>query len=113
MKSRLRKQQLNARRKLPRQFVKTLLRAIAEADAGKLTLYKYKTRRTPLISEHTQVVLTKAVPALGLEPGDRGVVIHVSLDGKAYEVELMGPDGDTLGIETLELEDVRPASKFV
>ncbi|MCY7314858.1 MAG: DUF4926 domain-containing protein [Rubrivivax sp.] len=37
--------------------------------------------------EHSQVVLTCPRPALGLEPGDVGIVIHVHRAGTAYEVE--------------------------
>lgn len=41
MKNRMRKKNLDWRCKLPRQFVKDTLRALAEARAGKLTPYKY------------------------------------------------------------------------
>ncbi len=61
-----------------------------------------------MIKEHDQVVLTKCIPGLGLEPGDVGVVIHINADGKAYEVEFMTLEGETIGTSTLELTDVRP-----
>ena len=61
-----------------------------------------------MIKEHDQVVLTKCIPGLGLEPGDVGVVVHVNMDGKVYEVEFMTLEGQTIGVSTLELTDVRP-----
>lgn len=36
---------------------------------------------------HERVVLTKPVPAEGLEAGDVGTIVHVYRDGKAYEVD--------------------------
>lgn len=60
-----------------------------------------------MMKEHDQVVLTKSIPSLGLEPGDVGVVIHVNRDGKAYEVEFMTLEGETIGVSTLEVTDVR------
>ena len=60
--------------------------------------------------EHSQVVLTCPLPALGLEPGDVGVVIHVHGAGVAYEVEFMSLDGRTIGIQTLTAGQVRPVS---
>ncbi len=44
-----------------------------------------------MIKEHDRVVLTESVPAEGLEPGDVGTVVHLSTDGKAYEVEFVAP----------------------
>ena len=61
-----------------------------------------------MIKEHDQVVLTKFIPSLGLEPGDVGVVVYIHVDGKAYEVEFMTLEGKTIGVSTLELTDVRP-----
>ena len=63
-----------------------------------------------MYQEHHQVVLTCRVPALGLEPGDVGVVIHVHGQGAAYEVEFMSLDGRTIGIETLDAAQLRPVS---
>jgi len=39
-----------------------------------------------MFQEHTQVVLMSPLPALGLELGDVGVVVHVHTQGVAYEV---------------------------
>lgn len=63
-----------------------------------------------MIHEHSQVLLTCALPALGLEPGDVGVVVHVHGQGAAYEVEFMSLDGRTIGVETLEARQLRPVS---
>lgn len=60
--------------------------------------------------EHSQVVLTGPLPALGLEPGDVGVVVHVHTDGAAYEVEFLSLDGRTIGVETLAARQLRPVS---
>lgn len=60
--------------------------------------------------EHSQVVLKSPLPALNLEPGDVGVVVHVHGDGDAYEVEFMTLDGRTIGVETVLPHDLREAS---
>ena len=60
--------------------------------------------------EHAQVVLLCALPVLGLEPGDVGVVVHVHGQGAAYEVEFMSLDGRTISVETLEARQLRPVS---
>lgn len=60
--------------------------------------------------EHSQVVLTCPLPALGLEPGYVGIVIHVHGAGAAYEVEFMTLDGRTIGVQTLEASQLRPVS---
>ena len=65
---------------------------------------------TTTYREHSQVVLATAVPALGLEPGDVGVVVHVLAGGAAYEVEFMTLDGRTIGIETLQPGQLRAVS---
>ena len=56
-----------------------------------------------MIKEHDRVVLTESVPAEGLEPGDVGTVVHLSTDGKAYEVEFVALDGHTRAVATLEV----------
>lgn len=63
-----------------------------------------------MFQEHTQVVLMSPLPALGLEPGDVGVVVHVHGQGAAYEVEFMSLDGRTIGVETLAARQLRPVS---
>ena len=51
--------------------------------------------------EHDQVALAIPLPALGLQPGAAGVVVHVHGQGAAYEVEFVGEDGRTIGLQTL------------
>lgn len=63
-----------------------------------------------MVPEHAQVVLTCPLPALGLEPGDVGVVVHVHEAGAAYEVEFISLDGRTIGLQTLAASQVRPVS---
>jgi len=63
-----------------------------------------------MFQEHTQVVLMSPLLALALEPGDVGVVVHVHAQGVAYEVEFMSLDGRTIGVETLEANQLRPVS---
>lgn len=63
-----------------------------------------------MIREHSPVVLTEARPALGLEAGDIGTVVHCHQGGEAYEVEFAALDGRTLAIETLTARQIRSAS---
>ena len=55
-----------------------------------------------MIKEHDRIVLTKPVPAEGLEVGDVGTVVHVYADGKAFEVEFTTLDGKTAAVATVE-----------
>lgn len=63
-----------------------------------------------MIKELDSVVLTSAVPAEGLEPGDVGTVVHVYQDGQAFEVEFMTLDGETAAVATVEASQVRPVT---
>lgn len=63
-----------------------------------------------MYQEHDQVVLATPLPALGLEPGDVGVVVHVHASGAACVVEFMSLDGRTIGVETLQANQLRPVS---
>ncbi len=60
--------------------------------------------------EHTQVVLKRPLPSVGLEPGDVGVVVHTYGNGEAYEVEFLSFDGNTISVSTVEAADLRQAS---
>ena len=64
-----------------------------------------------MFQEHAQVVLACPRPALGLEPGDVGVVVGVHANGAAYEVEFMSLDGHTIGVETLFADQLRAVSR--
>jgi len=61
-----------------------------------------------VIQEHDNIVLTIDLPSAGLEAGDVGVVIHVHQQGKAFEVEFLTLDGNTITVETLEPNHIRP-----
>ncbi len=64
-----------------------------------------------MIQEHDTVVLVRDLPTLGLERGDVGAVVHVYSDQVAVEVEFVSGAGATIGVETLELKDVRPLAR--
>ena len=61
-----------------------------------------------MLKEHSRVVLMKPLPALGLEPGDVGVVVNIYAQGAAYEVEFLSMDGRTIGLQTIDAADLRP-----
>lgn len=58
--------------------------------------------------EHAVVVLTRDLPEHGLRAGDVGAVVHIYADGQAYEVEFVTGTGETLAVETLAPNDLRP-----
>ena len=60
-----------------------------------------------MLKEYSQVVLTKPLPSLRLEPVDVGVVVHVYDQGRAYEVDFLTLDGNTVGVETVGAADLR------
>jgi hypothetical protein len=64
-----------------------------------------------VINELDRVVLTAAVPAEGLEPGDVGTVVHTYSDGRAFEVEFTTLDGETAAVVTVEASNVRPVGR--
>lgn len=63
------------------------------------------TSKMPL-QEHSTVVLHRPLPALGLEDGAVGVVVHIYPQAQAYEVEFMTDEGLTLGVQALLPEDL-------
>jgi hypothetical protein len=63
-----------------------------------------------MFDEHTQVVLKRPLPTLGLEPGAIGVVVHTFRTGAAYEVEFLALDGNTIGVATVAAADLRQPS---
>ena len=60
------------------------------------------------IAEHDQVLLRRDLPGVGLRAGDVGVVVGVYGAGRAYEVEFLTADGDTVAVETLAADQVEP-----
>jgi hypothetical protein len=63
-----------------------------------------------MIKEHDRIVLTRDIPTESLRAGDVGTVVHIYADGKAYEVEFVSLDGQTLAVTTVEASQVRPTS---
>lgn len=63
------------------------------------------------IKEHDCVVLTAALTAEGLEPGDVGTVVHIHDGGTAYEVEFATLAGHTIAVATVQSGNLRPVSK--
>lgn len=57
--------------------------------------------------ELDSVVLTHDILENGLVKGDVGAVVHVYMDGKAYEVEFVTAEGRTVAVLTLTNQDVR------
>jgi hypothetical protein len=60
-----------------------------------------------MISEHDRVVLTVGLPDIGLAAGDIGTVVHVYPDGRAFEVEFVALDGETVAVATLTSQQIR------
>jgi hypothetical protein len=54
------------------------------------------------------VVLKTPIPRLGLNAGDLGVVVDTYAQGEAYEVEFLTGDGQTIGVETVDADDLKP-----
>jgi hypothetical protein len=61
-----------------------------------------------MIREHDRIVLTRPIPAQGLETGDVGTVVHVYADGDAFEVEFTTLDGHTAAVVTVEASQSDP-----
>lgn len=61
-----------------------------------------------VIKQHERVVLTVDIPEEKLTAGDVGVVVHIHDSGKAYEVEFVTLDGETVAVVTLEHTQIRP-----
>ncbi len=60
-----------------------------------------------MVNELDVVTLTHDVAEYRLKRGDRGTVVHCYSDGKAYEVEFFGNDGQTTALLTLTDADIR------
>ncbi len=63
------------------------------------------------IKEHDRVVLTADMAGERLAAGDVGTVVHMHRDGKAFEVEFVSLDGETVAVVTLERSQVRPVER--
>lgn len=60
-----------------------------------------------MIEEHDLVALIVDIEGYGLVAGDVGTIVQCYADGEAYEVEFMTRDGKTIGVLTLEKDQVR------
>lgn len=67
-----------------------------------ITAYPLSWNQMTTIREHDRVVLTVDVPGEKLAAGDVGTVVHIYGEGRAYEVEFVSRDGETIAIVTLE-----------
>lgn len=63
-----------------------------------------------MMNELDRVVLTVDLPELDLKAGDIGAIVFVYEKGKAFEVEFVALDGETIGVETLEANQLRPVN---
>jgi hypothetical protein len=61
------------------------------------------------MQEHDRIVLKADIREYGLKAGDVGTIVHVCDRGKAYEIELVSPNGKTIAVATIEAQQVRPA----
>ena len=64
-----------------------------------------------MTTELDLIVLSESLPSHGLEKGDVGTVVHVFAKDKAYEVEFMTLQGDTVALVTLTPNQFRAVSK--
>lgn len=46
-----------------------------------------------------------------MKKGDIGTIVYVQDNGRAYEVEFLGPDGRTVAIATIQASQARRATK--
>ena len=54
------------------------------------------------------VVLTKDLPAHGLQAGDIGTIVYVPEKVDSFEVEFVRADGQTIAVVSLITSDIRP-----
>ncbi len=54
-----------------------------------------------MIKEHDRIVLSKDLPAEGLQAGDVGTVVHIHKEAEAFEVEFLTLEGETVAVVTL------------
>ncbi len=64
-----------------------------------------------MIKEHDRIVLSKDLPAEGLLAGDVGTVVHIHNKGKAFEVEFVTLEGETVTVVTLPSSQIRAVGK--
>jgi hypothetical protein len=61
-----------------------------------------------MVKELDTVVLARDLKEYCLKRRDVGAVVHVYADGKAFEVEFVTGEGETVAVATLSAGDIRP-----
>jgi len=61
-----------------------------------------------MIRELDIVVLTRDIPEHGLKRDDVGAVVHCYKENKAFEIEFVTGEGETIAQLTLTPDDIRP-----
>lgn len=64
-----------------------------------------------MIKELDAVVLAKDLKEYRLKRGDVGAVVYVYEGGKAFEVEFVTGEGETIVVATLPAGDIRPMQR--
>jgi hypothetical protein len=60
------------------------------------------------MKEHDRVVLKFDIREYGLKIGDVGTIVHIYDQGKAYEIEFVSLNGETIAVVTIEAGQIRP-----
>ncbi|MFZ5921984.1 MAG: DUF4926 domain-containing protein [Chloroflexota bacterium] len=60
-----------------------------------------------MIRELDTIVLSHDLNEFGLKRGDVGAVVHCYAGGKAFEVEFVTGEGNTIAVVTLNRADIR------
>lgn len=63
------------------------------------------------MKELDSVVLARDLESHSLRRGDVGAVVHCYADDKAFEVEFVTGEGETIAVATLTAEDIRPIGR--
>jgi len=64
-----------------------------------------------MIRELDTVVLAYDIGEYGLKRDDIGAVVHCYNDGRAFEVEFVTGEGETVAVLTLTRDDIRPIGR--
>jgi hypothetical protein len=64
-----------------------------------------------MIRELDTVVLARDIEEYGLKRGDIGAVVHCYKGNRAFEVEFVTGEGETVALLTLTREDIRPIGR--
>ena len=64
-----------------------------------------------MIHELDTVVLARDIHEHGLRQNDVGAIVHCYKNNKAFEVEFVTGEGETIAVLTLTEADIRPVSR--